>query len=550
MSHDDALLSRVASLLSLSLEGELSEEQFASLEHLLETEPRAREYYYRLLSIHAMIQEAESILALQDDVREIPFGLEVWKALSIEEKTAPAVPVVQEEKPRKVVSKIQYERAPRRVSRFSLFLLVFSSAAMLFFALLLHFAPPPPVEAATMTGGVGAVFAGKETFSVGNRLVCGEPVWLREGVLEVTFDYGAKVIVEAPAEFHLNSAESIALRSGRLFASVPGQSKGFIVETPSSRVIDLGTEFGIRVDCDGASDIHMIRGRASVIPGTIGQTTGESRILNTHEAKRVDRNGRVNNIPLRTTDFVRAVNTQRRTLWRGQGKLYLADIVSGGSGFESRSRRTVGINPGTGRLVEKANEEIVGGARAAGYMPVPELPFVDGVFVPDGGEGPVTVSSAGHTYDQFGDTGGVYYIPINSNSTTYVNYLQSMALVEMSLKGYPTEESSLLCLHANAGITFDLEAIRDQIPARITRFHSAYGISWNRDARASIASDFYVLVDGEPRMVSRGVSEADGSQTVSIPLKETDRFLTLACAEGEMNSGDWSLFVNPILELE
>ena len=168
----------------------------------------------------------------------------------------------------------------------------------------------------------------------------------------------------------------------------------------------------------------------------------------------------------------------------------------------------------------------------------------------DGGDGPVQLTTEGHTYDQFGDTNSEYYMTIGSHSDVNMYIAGRWRYQSIGLTGVPQEPSTNLCLHASSGITYDLEKIRQAMPfVKITQFTSFYGVA-NTPTDSEVSSDFYVFVDGVPRMLKPDVSNEDGPNHVAIPLAETDRFLTLVCTEGEDNYGDWSLFVNPVLELE
>ncbi len=189
--------------------------------------------------------------------------------------------------------------------------------------------------------------------------------------------------------------------------------------------------------------------------------------------------------------------------------------------------------------------------KVEGYVSVPDIPFVDGVFVPDGETGPVQLTSAGHVFNEFGNTNGQYYMPIGAYSLINMYTQADRKYTSIHLEEYPPESAVNLCLHANSGITFDLQKIREAMPfINITRFTSVYGIPKTREDQDNVTSDFYVFVDGVPLMIKRGVSNRDKPGHVSIPLAKTDRFLTLVCTEGQENFGDWSLFVNPAVELE
>ncbi len=94
---------------------------------------------------------------------------------------------------------------------------------------------------------------------VGTELTSG-PIKLIEGLVEIRFKTGARVIVEAPAEMNLVDERTAYLTSGALTAYVPEPVTGFVVETPSVRVTDLGTQFGLLAYEGGATDVHMLSG--------------------------------------------------------------------------------------------------------------------------------------------------------------------------------------------------------------------------------------------------------------------------------------------------
>jgi hypothetical protein len=94
-----------------------------------------------------------------------------------------------------------------------------------------------------------------------------EVVRLFGGTMEVTFDDGAVVTLEGPVEFQPRSASLLHLRRGRLSATVPKPAIGFTVLTPTSEVVDLGTEFDVSVKDSGASDVVVRKGEVEVAPG-------------------------------------------------------------------------------------------------------------------------------------------------------------------------------------------------------------------------------------------------------------------------------------------
>lgn len=99
--------------------------------------------------------------------------------------------------------------------------------------------------------------------AVGDRLG-DEIVRLFAGSVELTFDDGAVVTVEGPVEFRPLSSSQLELTRGRLLASVPQKAIGFTVSTPTSNVVDLGTEFEVAVNEAGESDVKVHQGEVEV----------------------------------------------------------------------------------------------------------------------------------------------------------------------------------------------------------------------------------------------------------------------------------------------
>lgn len=99
--------------------------------------------------------------------------------------------------------------------------------------------------------------------TVGDRLG-DEIVRLFAGSVELTFDKGAVVSVDGPVEFRPLSTGQLELRRGRILASVPRKAIGFTVSTPTSNVVDLGTEFEVAVNDTGESDVQVLKGEVEV----------------------------------------------------------------------------------------------------------------------------------------------------------------------------------------------------------------------------------------------------------------------------------------------
>ena len=82
---------------------------------------------------------------------------------------------------------------------------------------------------------------------------------LAAGTAEIQFFSGATMTVEGPAEISLRSAWQAECREGAVRMKVPPAARGFILQAPSTEIVDLGTEFGLEVR-DGEGHVEVFDG--------------------------------------------------------------------------------------------------------------------------------------------------------------------------------------------------------------------------------------------------------------------------------------------------
>ncbi len=100
---------------------------------------------------------------------------------------------------------------------------------------------------------------GSMSLSAGSEINAGE-FSLQSGYAELMLNNGVQLMLEAPITLDFKNVDVVYVLQGNLVANVPEQATGFTVLTPSSEIIDLGTEFAIAVDEKGASEVHVIKG--------------------------------------------------------------------------------------------------------------------------------------------------------------------------------------------------------------------------------------------------------------------------------------------------
>lgn len=90
-----------------------------------------------------------------------------------------------------------------------------------------------------------------------------QPVTLDAGSIELELQSGAILTLEGPVTFALRAGNHLALTSGKVAAFAPATAKGLTISTPTSRVVDLGTRFGVWTDGQN-SEAHVFEGSVDV----------------------------------------------------------------------------------------------------------------------------------------------------------------------------------------------------------------------------------------------------------------------------------------------
>lgn len=145
------------------------------------------------------------------------------------------------------------EVEPRRWSRWGV-------AAAVGLAVFVGWWIAQPTPVATLVQQNNLVWDGIESPpALGEQLVTGR-YGLAEGFAELRFNDGTSVVLEAPVEFKLTGDSAMTLYEGKLAATVAQETDRFTVSTPSTHVIDFGTEFGVGVRRDGATHVAVFDG--------------------------------------------------------------------------------------------------------------------------------------------------------------------------------------------------------------------------------------------------------------------------------------------------
>lgn len=568
------------SLLHALREDFITDEQFRRLDELIILDPLARQIYvdyvkmccelHRFRMAKPLGEEAgcgnPNVTVEAKTIEQSFVDSRLWQELAQSERIAPAIKI--EKSPEKNADEpLSIQQPVRKVNR-RVACVSFAAAAifLLTFCYIRFLAPPPTQTIAIVEDAINTRWA-----DAGCSSGIGSPISnkdglknLQKGLVKIRFEYGAEVIVEGPAEFELTKGNEMFLHSGKLYARIPHYAKGFTVNTATAKIIDLGTEFGVKVNFDGASDLYMFKGKASLTPELSG-VSSPAREITGGQALRVNPDScEIEEIAIENKLFVRRMSSKTNVVWRGDEGLSLADIVGGGNGFGT-GRPDRGIDVTTGLFAPAVTLD--------NYQPeisefrlVSENPLIDGVFIPDGGNGPVQISSQGHVFNECPDTDGSTIHLLSNNAWTggvgmhadiVKRHRCRLDGVEYGLPGHPAID-----IHSNKGITFDLGAIREQLTdLRIVRLTGRMGLSetvleydYERffgQKEGYPKADFWILLDGEVVYSRKGVTVNDGAIPVQVEIGEGKRFLSIIVTDGgDLRARDWALFAEPTLVVE
>ncbi len=149
----------------------------------------------------------------------------------------------------------------RRVQR----ALGLAAAAALVIGAMLFFKQEPPARLRMCGDSVWTVDGvSGDTVSV---LQPGSELEIRYGVAELALPRDVIAVVEAPARLTWLGKNLLRLDDGRGFFRVGTDARGFTVQTPGQRLVDLGTEFGVDAK-SGTSEVKLqvFKGKVRVDP--------------------------------------------------------------------------------------------------------------------------------------------------------------------------------------------------------------------------------------------------------------------------------------------
>ena len=154
----------------------------------------------------------------------------------------------------------------------------------------------PAVESvATLTRLTNVTWPeGLVAFGELSRLHVGDTISVESGRLEIVFDGGVVLVARGKSQFRIVSALHVIGEFGTLSARVGQSGRGFTIDTPNTRIIDRGTEFGVSIDPDGQTDVVCFQGMVELdyrSEGAQSRSLATQDRLNQGEGLRIDASG-------------------------------------------------------------------------------------------------------------------------------------------------------------------------------------------------------------------------------------------------------------------
>jgi Concanavalin A-like lectin/glucanases superfamily/FecR protein len=307
MSEARSAPDRLRPLLVNLLDGELTDAQVAELQTVLREDASARQFYLRHIKTHAMLHWDHAGLppalkpAVLDPAALNPPAVSPPAIDLSAGNSSTGIPAVPNATPTPLSLPTWPIPGRSIFSSFLVFGLGFVALlgiGAILLAIFLRRDPPndgkaivatdPPLNrpAAPVAKAPGPLVArltladgcrwldGQDSPEPGEALAVGRSLHLASGVVEITFDIGARIILQAPAAFVVESSKSARLEMGKLTAEITSPAaRGFKILTPDAAMVDQGTEFGVQVAPDGSSRVHVFKGEVDV---TVRPKAGES----------------------------------------------------------------------------------------------------------------------------------------------------------------------------------------------------------------------------------------------------------------------------------
>ena len=290
------MIDEFEALMSAACDNSATDAELVRLAELLRDDPAARDEYLRYVDLHSALSD-EALPAFESDIVDYEFRSE---RLSLESD-----------------DKNAWNHSMRWLAIAASVAVVAGIGFLVFRQRTINvtdnIAPSTVVASpvATMLLSQDCRWAGHQ-LSEGDRLNAGR-IEIQSGTAVLRFDGGAELVMVGPTAIDVQSAGSVLVHNGDVVVRATDGAEGFVVTTPTSEVVDLGTEFAVKVRPSGATEVHVLDGEVSY--RGLNASDELSRILRAGEGVAIDEKGRPSAVPMnspRFQEFIRRINPQTR----------------------------------------------------------------------------------------------------------------------------------------------------------------------------------------------------------------------------------------------
>lgn len=253
----------LAATLANLLRGSLTPSEAAGISARIAAEPDVYDFYLRMVTLEVGLEWTSPEILQKQFVFSELLASDFSVAQNVQPPLAP--PVVLSEPVRLVGQRVRTGWVSSLVASAAVALLFYSAFALISWNLRSGSLP----SGTDGNGTVAVVQSASDLVSEngaiapGTAIQRGQAQSIAAGIVELKLSQGATLLIEGPAEWIIDGDNSATLKRGKLVAEVPAKAVGFAVETPTARVVDLGTEFGVELDEQGATQVHVYRGAVS-----------------------------------------------------------------------------------------------------------------------------------------------------------------------------------------------------------------------------------------------------------------------------------------------
>jgi|GEM_PF-3322861 len=396
------------------------------------------------------------------------------------------------------------------------------------------------------------------------RLRRGDRIDISAGLVQIEYFSGAKIILHGPCVFVPTSNNSGRLESGLLTGNV--RHGDFLLTTPSAKVIDLGTEFGVAVDRGLNTDVCVFDGKVKVVAGRQTSGSDDSLLLNQGMAARVRNNRGIEALSdLDPHQFVRKLPAIPN-FGVARNEVSLVDLISGYDGQNFRLAGVIAPDTGESDRHPWLRSDGPGYSMYRGYQQTEWHPYIDGVFIPSNSGENLQLDSTNHRVDLPSSTGRTWGPIWSRRRFAAVSSAQQDFWGTGTLKSVIAQlekaQTGMIGIHSNVGITFDLAAISRQFGKTPVSFHGIVSNLENSQQRhpewaasKRFSADMRIFVDGELRQSRLDFNRVDGESTLEVKLASRDRFLTIVTTDAgkdefhNHDAYDHVVLIDPVLVL-